>query len=87
MVTHSIEEAVFLADRIVVMDKGPGRVVAEIDIDWPHPRQRKSQRFLDLVDRVYATLAGNTQAEALELGSAPGEPGTVQALPRSASLR
>ena len=81
MVTHSIEEAVFLADRIVVMDKGPGRVVAEIDIDWPHPRQRKSQRFLDLVDRVYATLAGNTQAEALELGSAPGEPGTVRALP------
>src|SRR3989441_6299881 len=41
MVTHNIEEAVELADRIVIMDKDPGRVVAEIPITIRHPRHRK----------------------------------------------
>jgi len=81
MVTHNIEEAVFMADRIVVMDHDPGRVVAELTVGLPHPRQRKSPEFLAVVDRVYATLAGQTQPEHLELGSAPGEPGRTRALP------
>jgi len=84
MVTHNIEEAVLMADRIVVMDKQPGRVVAELRVDLPQPRQRKSPQFLALVDRVYATLAGQTQPEHLELGSAPGEPGRTRALPHVA---
>jgi NitT/TauT family transport system ATP-binding protein len=50
-------------------------------ISLPHPRQRKSPAFLEAVDRVYATLAGQTQAEEIELGSAPGEPGATRALP------
>ncbi len=81
MVTHNIEEAVFMADRIVVMDHDPGRVVAELTVGLPHPRQRKSPEFLAVVDRVYATLAGQTQPEHLELGSAPGEPGRTRSLP------
>jgi len=81
MVTHNIEEAVFMADRIVVMDKAPGRVVAEVKVDLPHPRDRKSAAFLATIDRVYATLAGQTEAESVELGSAPGEPGRTRALP------
>lgn len=81
MVSHNIEEAVFMADRIVVMDKGPGRVVAEVKVDLPHPRDRKSPAFLASVDRVYATLAGQTEAESVELGTAPGEPGRTRALP------
>ncbi len=81
MVSHNIEEAVFMADRIVVMDKGPGRVVAEVKVDLPHPRDRKSPAFLARVDRVYATLAGQTEAESVELGTAPGEPGRTRALP------
>ncbi len=81
MVTHNIEEAVFMADRIVVMDKGPGRVVSEVKVDLPHPRDRKSAPFLATIDRVYATLAGQTEAESVELGSAPGEPGRTRALP------
>jgi NitT/TauT family transport system ATP-binding protein len=81
MVTHNIEEAVFLADRIVVMDKEPGRVVAELKVTLPHPRQRKSPEFLAIVDRAYALLAGQTQPESLEFGTAPGEPGKTRGLP------
>ena len=81
MVTHSIEEAVFMADRVVVMDKGPGRVVAEMAIRLPHPRQRKSPQFEELVDQVYGLLAGQTQPEHIELGTAPGEPGSTRPLP------
>ncbi len=81
MVTHNIEEAVFMADRVIVMDKQPGRVIADQKVDLPHPRQRKSPRFLEVLDRVYATLAGQTQPEYVELGTAPGEAGVTRALP------
>jgi NitT/TauT family transport system ATP-binding protein len=81
LVTHNIEEAVFLADRIVVMDTRPGRIAAEVPVTLAHPRQRKGEEFLAMVDRVYAAVAGETQAPAIELGSAPGEPGKTRALP------
>ncbi len=82
MVTHNIEEAIMLAGRIIVMDKGPGRIVADLSVDLPYPRQRNTPAFTALVDRVYALLAGQTQAEHIELGSAPGEPGTTRPLPQ-----
>jgi len=81
MVTHNIEEAVFMSDRIVVMDKDPGRVIADVIVNLPHPRQHKSPRFAHIVDQVYATLAGQTQPEHVEMGTAPGEPGRTRALP------
>src|SRR5512142_2444029 len=81
MVTHNIEEAVLLSDRVVVMAKNPGRVAAEMTVSLPHPRQRKSPEFVALVDRVYGLLAGHTEPESLEMGSAPGEPGRTRALP------
>lgn len=82
MVTHNIEEAILMADRLIIMDKDPGRIVAEMPIALPHPRQRKAPEFQDLVDQVYALLAGQTQPEPIELGSAPGEPGRTRALPQ-----
>jgi NitT/TauT family transport system ATP-binding protein len=81
LVTHNIEEAVFMTERIVVMNKDPGRVVAELKVNLPHPRQRKSPAFLSMVDQVYATLAGQTQPEHVELGTAPGEQGRTRPLP------
>lgn len=81
MVTHGIEEAVLMAGRIVVMDKGPGRIVADIAVTLPYPRQRKSPEFTDIVDHVYGLLAGQTQPEHIELGAAPGEPGPTRTLP------
>jgi NitT/TauT family transport system ATP-binding protein len=81
MVTHSIEEAIYMADRIVIMEKDPGRVVKDLKVRLSHPRVRKDSKFLDVVDRVYAILAGQTQPEHVELGTAPGEPGRTRALP------
>ncbi len=81
MVTHNIEEAIELADRVVVMDKQPGHIVADLNVDLPHPRHRKSPEFIAKVDLVYATLAGQTEPESLEMGSAPGEPGRTRTLP------
>jgi NitT/TauT family transport system ATP-binding protein len=81
MVSHNIEEAVFMADRVVVMDKEPGRIIAELNLHLPHPRQRKSPAFQSWMDQVYATLAGQTRSEKEELGSAPGEAGHTRRLP------
>lgn len=82
LVTHNIEEAVFMADRIIVMDKEPGRIITEIEVELPHPRQRKSEDFQRVVDEVYSMLAGQTESEAIELGTAPGEQGRTRALPK-----
>ena len=72
MVTHNIEEAVFLADRVVVMGKDPGHVIADVTVTLHHPRQRKDTAFQALVDKVYALVAGRTEPEAEALGAAPG---------------
>ncbi len=82
MVTHNIEEAVFMADRLVIMDKDPGRIVAEMPVSLRHPRQRKDTAFQAIVDRVYAAVAGKTLPEAEELGQAPGK-GKTRRLPQA----
>src|SRR5262244_3669238 len=61
MVTHNIEEAVMMADRIIVMAKDPGRIVTEIKVTLRHPRQRKDTAFQAIVDKVYAAVAGHQQ--------------------------
>ncbi len=81
MVTHDIEEAVFMAGRVILMEKSPGRVITDISIPLAQPRAKKEPRFLEIVDRIYSILAGQTQPEHLELGTAPGEPGRTRALP------
>ena len=53
MVTHNIEEAVFMADRIVIMGKEPGHIVSETGITLRHPRQHKDTAFQNLVIKSF----------------------------------
>ena len=56
MVTHGIEEAVYLADRVIVLSSRPGRIVAELEIDLPRPRNRKEPEFYGWVDEIYSLI-------------------------------
>ena len=60
LVTHSIEEAAFLSDRVLVMSSRPGKIVAQLDIPYPRPRDAKlmrSQEFHQLTDQLSELLA------------------------------
>lgn len=56
IVTHNIEEAVLLADRIIVLGRNPARIRSDFEIDIPQYRDRKSPRFLAYVDFIYKAL-------------------------------
>jgi NitT/TauT family transport system ATP-binding protein len=56
MVTHNIEEAVLLADRVVIMGANPGHVRGEVMIDLPRPRDRNLPHFQELVDHIYVLM-------------------------------
>lgn len=56
LVTHNIEEAIFLCDRVVILASSPGRIAADIPIGLAHPRDRLSPEFQQAVDTVYARL-------------------------------
>ena len=62
LVTHNIEEAAFLADRILVFGNDPGSVREEIRVDLPHPRNDASPEFRALVDRVYTLMTTPVEA-------------------------
>lgn len=52
LVTHDVDEAIYLGDRVVVMNAKPGRIVADLPVELPHPRDRSSPGFGDLKRRV-----------------------------------
>ena len=47
MVTHDVDEAIYMGTRVLVMDAHPGRVIADITIDLPFPRDRGSREFVE----------------------------------------
>lgn len=55
-VTHDIEEAVQLADRVIVMSARPARIQGIVDIDIPHPRDISSSRYLELRDGIFEQI-------------------------------
>jgi len=56
IVTHNIEEAVVLADRIIVLGRNPAHIHADFRVEIPHPRDRKARKFVELVDSIYRVL-------------------------------
>ena len=64
MVTHNIEEAVLLCDRILLFSANPGRVAHELRVPFPHPRNRLAPAFRKLVDDIYALMTRRAAAVA-----------------------
>jgi len=63
LVTHNIEEAVQMCDRLLIFSTHPGRVVSEINIDLPHPRHALDPRFRALVERVYVEMTSKPRGD------------------------
>jgi len=57
MVTHAVDEAIFLADRIVILTPRPSRIAKEIKVDLPRPRNRRSPEFEKMEDLVYSFVS------------------------------
>jgi NitT/TauT family transport system ATP-binding protein len=72
LVTHNIEEAVLMCDRILVFSSNPGRVIAEIKVDLPQPRKRLDPAFRALVDDIYARMTAKPKPSAAREGAFPG---------------
>ncbi len=83
MVTHNIEEAVLMCDRIVVLSSNPGRIAAEIKVTLQHPRNRLDPQFRQMVDNIYALMTKRPapQPTTTRDGAFPGL-GLGMALPR-----
>jgi NitT/TauT family transport system ATP-binding protein len=72
LVTHNIEEAVFMCDRILVFSSNPGRVAAEIRVPFAHPRNRLGAAFRQMIDDIYARMTARAPGEA------KGQPPSLQ---------
>ncbi len=70
MVTHNIEEAVLMCDRILVFSSNPGRVAAEFKVDLLHPRNRLDPAFRQLVDNLYARMTQRPEPRPPTVGDA-----------------
>jgi NitT/TauT family transport system ATP-binding protein len=76
MVTHNIEEAVLMCNRILVLSSNPGRIAEEIHVNLPYPRNRLAPEFRQLVDRIYALMTRRQAAQP----ATPGRDGTFPGL-------
>ncbi|MGQ4273880.1 ABC transporter ATP-binding protein [Terrihabitans sp. B22-R8] len=64
LVTHDVDEAIYLSNRVVVMNANPGRIVADIAVDIPTPRDRASHEFVDLKRRILEQMGEYGHAKA-----------------------
>ena len=55
-ITHDVDEAIFLADKIVILDRNPGRIAKIVEVDMERPRNRESKEFLELLDSIVEQL-------------------------------
>src|SRR5215469_1879948 len=75
MVTHNIEEAVLMSDRILILSSNPGRIMHEIKITLPHPRNRDDPRFRQQVDDIYGRMTARAPGDRGDGRGGLGFPG------------
>jgi NitT/TauT family transport system ATP-binding protein len=87
LVTHNIEEAVLMCDRILLFSTNPGRIISEITVDLKQPRNRLDARFRDLVEKIYVAMTARSPTP-LQIGTTAAPAATLNTvLPRvSANL-
>lgn len=64
LVTHNIEEAVLMCDRILIFGSNPGRILTEIPVNLPQPRNRLDPSFRELVERIYVAMTARAHETA-----------------------
>jgi NitT/TauT family transport system ATP-binding protein len=78
MVTHNIEEAVLMCDRILVFSSNPGRVASELKVPFAHPRERLDPDFRQMVDDIYALMTRrpveHPKPQGVDKGAPPAPP-------------
>jgi len=79
IVTHNIEEAVILADRVIVLGSNPGHIRGEVAIDLPRPHNRNDEHFQQLVEHLYNVMTN----PSLEVSAAAPAPAPAAATPSS----
>jgi NitT/TauT family transport system ATP-binding protein len=82
MVTHNIEEAVLMADRVLVLSSNPGRIASEIPVTIAQPRDRLNPEFRDLVEKIYALMTQRPDPTKPATREAAAAVGLGLALPR-----
>jgi NitT/TauT family transport system ATP-binding protein len=85
IVTHNVEEAVLLCDRVLLLSSNPGRIAAEIPVTIPHPRNRLEDEFRCIVDEIYSVLTARTIESIGALKQLHG--GLAQPLPQASVNR
>jgi NitT/TauT family transport system ATP-binding protein len=80
LVTHNIEEAVFMCDRVLLSGSSPGHIVAEVKVPFPHPRNRLDGAFRQMVDDIYAKMTARP-APAPGMAGKAATPGMFDKLP------
>src|SRR5271155_1203930 len=68
LVTHNIEEAALMCDRILLFSANPGRIISDIPVDLKQPRNRLDPSFRDLVEKIYVAMTARTPA-ATQIGA------------------
>jgi len=72
LVTHNIEEAVLMCDRVLLFSTNPGRIAGEIRIDIPRPRDRTDPRFENYVDQIYTEMTARQRTLRVDRGTGLG---------------
>jgi NitT/TauT family transport system ATP-binding protein len=76
-ITHQIDEAIYLSDRVLVMSARPGRILDDITIDLPRPRQleiKRSPEFIAYADKIWGLISTQLKPHIHEIREHGSEP-------------